>query len=226
MKKRLSTATLGMVLGLVLATGAQAQAQTPDVPTLGVTVDNIDQISLGLSARKNILGKPVYNEAGEKVGRVSDLIVDPASNASYLIVAAGGFVGLGSHTIVFSTTQIRQQGDKLILPGATKAVVRAMAPFEYATGAVRRSRLVAQAQHALDKAGTRVADLRKKASATEGEDKLRLERQIERVTQAQHAVQDKLTEMQVAGMARWKQFEVDINQATNRLRRSLEDATG
>ena len=98
MKKRLSTATLGMVLGLVLATGAQAQ--TPDVPTLGVTVDNIDQISLGLSARKNILGKPVYNEAGEKVGRVSDLIVDPANNASYLIVAAGGFVGLPHHRVL------------------------------------------------------------------------------------------------------------------------------
>jgi sporulation protein YlmC with PRC-barrel domain len=223
MKKRFVMATLGWVLGLVLASGAQAHA--PEVPTLGVTVDNIDQISLGLSARKSILGKPVYNEAGEKVGRVSDLIVDPASNTSYLIVAAGGFVGLGSHTIVFSTTQIRQQGDKLILPGATKAVVRAMAPFEYATGAVRRSRLVAQAQHELDKARTRVADLRKKASITAGEDKLRLERQIEVVTQAQHAVQDKLAEMKVANMARWKQFEVDINQTTGRLRKSLEDAT-
>ena len=135
-------------------------------------------------------------------------------------------VSWGCHIIVFSTTQIRQQGDRLILPGATKAVVRAMAPFEYATSAVRRSRLVAQAQHDLDKARARVGDLRKQASATAGEDKLRLERQIEGITQAQGAVQDKLTEMKVAGMARWKQFEVDINQATSRLRKSLEDATG
>jgi uncharacterized protein YrrD len=41
-----------------------------------------------------IIGRTVYSDAGESVGRVHDLVIAPNKNLSYAIIRAGGFIGL------------------------------------------------------------------------------------------------------------------------------------
>ena len=79
-----------------------------------------------------MLGEDVYNDQGEKIGEIEDLIVTPERNVSYAIVSSGGFLGMGSHDVAIPAKQFKM-GDKgrLTLPGATKEKLRAMPTFEY-----------------------------------------------------------------------------------------------
>jgi sporulation protein YlmC with PRC-barrel domain len=95
----------------------------------------MQEVALGWSAKKQILGKTVFNESHEAVGRVDDIIVAPDRSVSYLIVGAGAFVGLGRHDIAVPVDQIEDRGGEIVLPGATKAIVKALPGFDYSKGA-------------------------------------------------------------------------------------------
>lgn len=49
------------------------------------------------SAKKTRMGKSIYNDAGQKVGNVDDLIPSPDRKVTYFPVVAGGFGGSGRH---------------------------------------------------------------------------------------------------------------------------------
>jgi len=66
-----------------------------------------------------------------KVGKVEDLIVSPEKNVSYVIVGAGGFVGINRHDVAIPVSQIQNKAGKLVLSGATKASIKAMPEFVY-----------------------------------------------------------------------------------------------
>jgi sporulation protein YlmC with PRC-barrel domain len=90
---------------------------------------------MGWSVKKTLMGKTIYNDAGVKVGKVEDLIISPDKNVSYLIVGAGGFVGIGRHDVAIPVSQIQDKAGKLVLPGATKDTIKGMPEFAYAKDA-------------------------------------------------------------------------------------------
>jgi hypothetical protein len=120
-------ATLAWALGAGTA-GAGVAGST----TLGVAVEEMKALALGWSAKKQILGQDVYNDRNEKVGTVEDLIIAPDRAVSYAIVGVGGFLGLDRHDVAIPAGQLKGEGGKLMLPGATKEALRAMPTFEYA----------------------------------------------------------------------------------------------
>jgi PRC-barrel domain len=85
-------------------------------------------LALGWSAKKGILGKRVYNDSGENVGRVEDLNVNPDRKVSYVIVGAGGFIGIGRHDVAVPIGQIRQQDGRFLMAGAKAGLVKARRP--------------------------------------------------------------------------------------------------
>jgi len=50
---------------------------------------------------------------------------------SFVIVGAGGFVGVGKHDVAIPVNQLKQQDGKLVLPGATKEAIKTLPKFEY-----------------------------------------------------------------------------------------------
>src|SRR5262249_40046408 len=79
------------------------------------------------------MAQPVYNEQTQKVGIIDDLIVAPDTTVSFVIIGAGGFVGVGRHDVAIPVNQLKQQDDgKFILAGATKEAIKALPKFEYA----------------------------------------------------------------------------------------------
>jgi sporulation protein YlmC with PRC-barrel domain len=125
---------LALVVALVAALPCIVTAAPPVVgtATLGVAVAEMKQVVLGWSAKNDMLGKPVYNEKGEKIGSVDDVIITPDNAVSYAIIGAGGFVLLAKHDVAIPITQIKVEGDKLVLPGATKEALKALPEFQYA----------------------------------------------------------------------------------------------
>jgi len=124
--------TLVAVSFLVLIPGGYAAAQVAGSTRLGVAVEEMKTVALGWSAKKQVLGQSVYNEQKQKVGSIDDLIIAPDTSVSFVIVGAGGFVGLGKHDVAIPVTQLSQQNGKFLLPGATKDAIKALPKFEYA----------------------------------------------------------------------------------------------
>jgi sporulation protein YlmC with PRC-barrel domain len=103
-----------------------------EVTDVGITVEELTTVMKGWSAKNQLMGKDVYNDKGDKVGKVLDLIVDPDKAVTYAIVAAGGFLGIDKHDVAILFKQLKREQGKLILPGATKDKIKAMPDFNYA----------------------------------------------------------------------------------------------
>jgi sporulation protein YlmC with PRC-barrel domain len=123
-------------LAMVGMTGnALAQQQAPVAGTtttvIGVTAEELVTVVKGWSAKKQIMGKDVYNDKNEKVGAVEDLIIAPDKAVSYAIIGTGGFLGMDKHDVAIRVNQFKMVEGKITLPGATKDAVKAMPAFQY-----------------------------------------------------------------------------------------------
>jgi sporulation protein YlmC with PRC-barrel domain len=131
-RSTMSKIVLVVFTSLVIAAGAaDAVAQTAG-STVSVSTTELREVAMGWSAKKQILGKSVYNNVGEKVGDINDLIVTPDKAVSYAIVGVGGFLGVGEHEIAVPVGQLKQLEGKIVLPGATKEALKEAPKFEYA----------------------------------------------------------------------------------------------
>ena len=123
-------ATVGaMLLGVI---GASRGQQLVGSTQLGLAVAELRDVTVGWSAKRQILGQPIYNDQGEAIGKADDIIIAPDKAVSYAIIGAGGFLGVGKHDVAIPVSQLKQSDGKFVLAGATKEAIKAMPPFEYA----------------------------------------------------------------------------------------------
>lgn len=194
--------------------------------TMDVSGRESTQTATGWSVKKTLLGKTVYNDAGVKVGKVDDLIISPDRNVSYVIVGAGGFVGIGRHDVAIPVAQIQDKAGTLVMAGATKESIKAMPGFTYASDTTKRDAFVAAADKDIAKGRAAVASLEKKAGAASADAKARLDVDITALQSDVNSAEAKLSEMRQASAMRWKEFEANVSAATARLRKSTDKAVG
>ena len=122
---------LSLIIVSVLVSGIsiQVQAQSGNADTVVIYV--VPDTEEGWSAKKTFLGKAVYNENKKKVGTITDLLVAPDTSVAFVVIGAGGFVGLGKHNVAVRTSDLRVDNGKFVLPGATKESLKAAPKLEY-----------------------------------------------------------------------------------------------
>lgn len=223
-KNALSAAVLGMVV-LVSLSGS-AIGQVAGTTRLGVSTIESSRLAMGWSARQSILGRDMFNESGEKIGRVEDLIVDRTRNVSYLIVSVGGFVGMGHHAVAVLASRVHVQGDRMVLAGATQAALAGLPPFIYAPTTRSHSSIVARAERDMDAANHRIALLEAKVDAVSDAQKSGLAGQIAALKERRRAVEDGIAEMNAAEGAAWKAAEAEVGKASARLRQAVKNLSG
>ncbi len=126
--KVLSVLTMTLVgLGIT----SPGEAQVAGTTLLGVSVAELRSVALGWSVKHQILARPVYNEKGERVGSIDDIIIAGDKAVSYAIVNAGGYLAVTRHDVAIPVSQLKLVNDKFILPGATKEALKASPVFEY-----------------------------------------------------------------------------------------------
>ena len=77
----------------------QTSAQVAGAQPIGVSVEEAALVINGWSVNKSLLGKPIYNDQGAKVGVLHDIIISPDNDASFAIVAAHQFLGVSRHDV-------------------------------------------------------------------------------------------------------------------------------
>jgi len=222
---RIALATLAVVGALAMAAPAAAQV-AGSTTTVDTSVTESTQLAMGWSVKKTLLGKSVYNDAGQKVGKVEDLIVSPDKNVSYVIVGAGGFVGIGRHDVAIPVGQIQNKAGKLVLPGATKDTIKSLPEFSYAPDTARRDAFIVAADKDIAQGKAAVATMEKKSSAAAADAKARIDVDLAGLQADVKSAEAKLGALKQAGAVRWREFEADVSAATSRLRKSTEKAIG
>jgi sporulation protein YlmC with PRC-barrel domain len=127
--KRASILTLASI---ALMTSTIAQAQVAGSTQVGIAAAELREVTLGWSAKRQVLGQPVFNDKSERIGAVDDIVIAPDKAVSYAIIGAGGFLGVGAHDVAIPVSQLRQVDNNFVLDGATKESLKAMPSFEYA----------------------------------------------------------------------------------------------
>ncbi len=232
MKKTFTSTALAVItIAGALASAGLATAQTTapvagGTTTVEASITESTQLAMGWSVKKTLMGKTVYNDAGKKVGKVEDLIISPDKSLSYVIVGAGGFVGIGRHDVAIPVTQIQDKGGKLVMAGATPDTIKRMPAFAYATSSTQRDAFVAVADKDIAKGRAAMASLEKKAGMATAEAKAKMDVDRTALQLDLTSAEAKLAEMKQAAAVRWKEFEAGVSEATARLRKSTEKALG
>jgi sporulation protein YlmC with PRC-barrel domain len=222
-----SIALTSLTLVGLLASTPPAFAQVAgSSTTMDTSVTTMTQIAMGWSVKKTLMGKTVYNEAGKKVGKVEDLIISPDKSVSYVIIGAGGFVGIGRHDVAIPVTQIQDRAGKLVMPGATQDMIKTMPQFEYASDTSKRDQFVAAADKDIANGKAKIAELEKRAATAASDAKAKIDIQISALKLDVKAAETKVNGLKHASVSRWREFESDVSAATARLRKSIDSAKG
>jgi hypothetical protein len=214
--------SLSLCLGLSVAVRAQVVGVTT---TIGVSITEMNQLTYGLSAKKNFLGKAVFNEAGTMLGVVEDLIFSPDKTLSYLIIGAGGFLGVGRHDVAIPVGQINEDytaGAKLIWSGATVERVRAMPRFDYVTDLTRRDQYIAKTEQELIQLKTKLMDMQRRIGLANETNKAALKTQYALIQQDMQTAETGLADVKRASIAQWRSLEGAVSSAILRIKQSLE----
>jgi len=224
---RLALMTLAVAATLSAVSPASAQvAGMTTTTTVETNVSESTRIAMGWSVKKALLGKTIYNDAGQKIGKVEDLIISPDKSVSYVIVGAGGFIGIGRHDVAVPVTQIQDKAGKLVMAGATKDSMKAMPAFAYATDGMWRDAFVATADKEIAKGKAAMARLENRAGSAATDVKAGMDIEIAALKLDVDSAEARLSKLKQASLARWRDFEADVNAAMARLRRSTDKATG
>lgn len=221
----LNLTALALAAALCGASPAWSQVaggtSTPDASMTEMT-----QLAMGWSVKNTLMGKSIYSDAGQEVGKVDDLIIAPDKSLTYVIVGAGGFVGIGRHDVAIPVAMIQEQAGKLIMAGATKSMIKAMPEFHYATDTDKRDKFVAAAEGDIAKGKAKLNELEKSAGEATTDAKAKIDLQISALQTDLQSAESKLGELKQATAMRWKEFESGVGAATARVRKSIDAATG
>ena len=120
------SASLASMVLLSGAAAAQGTSQTVDIAKV-----DLQKLSVGYRASK-VIGSSVLNDAGETIGKIDDLLVNPDGKAPYTVLSIGGFLGMDTHLVVVPYDSLKLVDNKIVLLGGTKDMLKMLPEFKYA----------------------------------------------------------------------------------------------
>ncbi|WP_373986965.1 PRC-barrel domain-containing protein [Duganella sp. BuS-21] len=199
-----------------------ANAQQPGkAAVVSMTLSESSGAVQGWSVRRGLFGRAVYASInGKQIGTVIDLVVTSAAAPYVLIIGPGGAIQIGGHAVAVPLDKVLEQAGVLILPGATRASLKAMPRFTYVKVDMQRRQFILASSAQLAEANAQLLPLRQRALAETGDEKTQLELQ----NSAFHAnivvAEDRLADLQKAEVGRWTLLQEAVQQAIVRMHAS------
>ena len=127
---RLMLVATAIAVATTLPAPLVVQAQgTPQ--TVQLTKVDVVKVATGFRASK-VIGSTVFNDAGDTVGKVDDVIIGEGGKEPFVVLAVGGFLGIGDKLVVLPYEQLKTMDRKIVMPGASKEALKDLPTFKYA----------------------------------------------------------------------------------------------
>jgi sporulation protein YlmC with PRC-barrel domain len=151
MRKLIATVTVFSVLGFLLTVGALAQTTpgsgttreptitTPPTPPGSGPMGTRSSTTMGNEVlASNIIGANVKNAAGENVGKIDELVIDPQdARIKAAVVSVGGLLGIGAKSVAVPWDKVKVGSDA---DRDTVVIAMGKEEFEQAPGWQKPSR--------------------------------------------------------------------------------------
>lgn len=110
--KTLTLALASLALGSFSALAQAPSGSTsppPAIPTVSApgSATFMTEMRAGMWRASKLEGMDVYNNGNEKIGDISELILDQSGRVEAVVIGVGGFLGLGEHNVAVPFEQIR-----------------------------------------------------------------------------------------------------------------------
>src|SRR5438034_494752 len=115
----------GLIGAATLAAPVTAQGVRQ---TVGIAKVESSTVASGFRASK-VVGALVFNDSGDNIGKIDDVIVSSDGKAPYAVLSVGGFLGLGSKLVLVKYEALHFQDNKITLPGGTKDQLMSLPEF-------------------------------------------------------------------------------------------------
>ena len=105
--KHMTAALIGSAL-FATAAVAQTPTTTTDSNMAPAAMSSTSEAGFHGDWRSSkLVGVNVYNDANEKVGSISDLLIDKSGNVKAAVIGVGGFLGVGEHLVAVTFDKLK-----------------------------------------------------------------------------------------------------------------------
>lgn len=120
----------GTAVGRTLERVGQAATPATPAPARAASTQEVRPSSRA----SKIIGANIYNEQGQSIGEVEDLIIQRDGAAPVAVVSVGGFLGMGARLVAVPLSELRfaDADSRWTLNGATKESLQARPVVSYA----------------------------------------------------------------------------------------------
>ena len=123
-----ASSAVRIATALILVGVAQTSAQEAAQPTPDRTVPGGPVITRA----EAVIGLPVRNGKGERLGTVDDLLISANWQVDNVLVSIGGFLGVGGRVVSIPLQEFRITADALVLPALNRERLDKLPAFEKA----------------------------------------------------------------------------------------------
>src|SRR5260370_25254636 len=106
MEDTMKRAGILMVAAIALAAPTIARAQVAGSTLIGVAAAELREVTLGWSAKRQVMGQAGYNDKSAPIGAIDDVVIASDKTVSDAIIGVGAFLGVGRHHVVISGSQL------------------------------------------------------------------------------------------------------------------------
>ena len=101
---------IGGLLASVLVVPALAQSTPPSAPaatTPGASAIVAERPAGELWRSSKLIGLDIYNDQNEKLGDVTEVLLDKSGKVAGVVIGIGGFLGIGQHDIMVDMSKLK-----------------------------------------------------------------------------------------------------------------------
>jgi sporulation protein YlmC with PRC-barrel domain len=134
MKTLLSTTALTLLIGTAAFAQSSTMQPTTAMTSPAGTTEVLQQIPSNATTVTNYYKQNVYDSSDNKIGEVSDVLVDRDGRVTAVIVSVGGFLGMGEKDVAVPFNAVRatkKDNSMYLVMNATKDALKNAPGYKY-----------------------------------------------------------------------------------------------
>ena len=101
------TLIVGGLLASAMLVPALAQTNPPPTSPAPAAQSTAPKANGEMWRSSKLIGLNVYNDQDEKLGAISEILLDKSGKVDFVVIGVGGFLGIGQHDIMVEMSKLK-----------------------------------------------------------------------------------------------------------------------